>query len=341
MQSTQVTTIEFTPIKENDEDYEKIEAAIRDLLRREIYFPIIKELGVDKSAIINSKDGLLEAIRTGRIQFYRGSFSGRFNASISKDLKAMGSQWERKTGTFKLPQSSLPLEVRNAISASLTNFQRKLDALDKKLSQILPEEIADKLKVSDLFDKTIWKVDKELNGSLSKKASALSIPPQLTDESREKIAEEWQNNLKLEIKDWTQKEIAKLRKDVQASVFAGNRRDAAVKIVKDSHDTSINKAKFLARQETRLLLSKFKQVRYEESGVRSYIWKTVNRPVQAKGGVYVKGMVRHDHAVLDGTTQRWNNPPITNRDTGARNNPGEDYNCRCYAIPVVSFKKGT
>ncbi len=338
MQSTQIKAVELKPLKDNDKDFEAIEKQIREIWRQEIYLPLIRELKVPAKILKNAKDDytdLLDAIRSGRLQFYRGQFSGRFNASISKDLKALGAKWDRKTGTFKLPQSSLTIEVRNAISASESHFRAKIADIDKKLAQILPEDVAEKLNVSNVFDQTLWKVEKNFQGSIHN----LTIAPQLTKHQSKRLADEWQNNLKLPIKDWTQKEVEKLRKDVQVSIFAGNRHEAAIKIIQRSHQTSIAKAKFLARQETRLLLTKFKQTRYEDAGVNEYRWGISNHTIQPKGAPYVKGEVRHDHGVLDGKIFRWDNPPVTNQKTGARNNPGQDYNCRCFAIPIVKFKQ--
>jgi SPP1 gp7 family putative phage head morphogenesis protein len=337
--SSQIKVVELKPLRDNDKDYEEIERRIRALFKQEIFLPLLRLLGVTGSVLQNAilKNALLDAIRTGRIQFYRGVFSGKLNASITRDLKALGATWERKTGTFKLPSSSLTAEVRHAISASESSFRQKLSSIDQKLAQILPEEIADKLHVGNHIDQTIWKVEKEFSGSLRN----ITLTPTLSKEARARLAEEWQNNLRLDIKTWTQKEVVNLRKAMQASVFAGNRNDTAVKLIMKSHDVSVNKAKFLARQETRLLLTKYKQTRYEDAGVNEYRWGIANRPIQSsRSAPYIKGQVRHDHGMLAGKTFRWDHPPITNTLTGARNNPGQDYNCRCYAIPIVKFKTG-
>jgi SPP1 gp7 family putative phage head morphogenesis protein len=337
MQSQQVKTEELRPLRDNDKDYEAIEKVIRALFKREIYLPLIREFGGNGKVFHNAMTGLLEAIRTGRIQFYRGAFSGKLNAQITKDLRDIGAKWDRKTATYKLPFVSLPVDVRNAISASAVNFNAKIAGIDRKLSQILPEEIAAKLNLANHFDATLWKTEKDFNGSLRN----ITVAPQLSPEARKRIADEWQNNLRLHVADWTQKEVVKLRKGMQQSVFAGNRREAAIKQITESYGVSANKAKFLARQETRLLLTKYKQVRYEEAGVHWYRWGIVNQPIQAKGAPYVKGQVRHDHGVLAGKVFRWDDPPITDTQTGARNNPGQDYNCRCYARPIVKVKTGS
>ena len=44
--------------------------------------------------------------------------------------------------------------------------------------------------------------------------------------------------------------------------------------------------------------------------------------------------VREMHKALAGKVFSWDDPPITN-EKGDRNNPGQDYGCRCYARPIV------
>lgn len=337
MQATQVKEVELRPLRDNDKDYEAIEKKIRALWRSKIYLPLIRAIGEKSTVIKNTApQGLLDAIKSGRIQFFRGEFKGRFSAAISKDLRALGAQWDRSTRTYKLPQSALSIEVRNAISASESRFQQKVDDIDHKLAQILPEEIAGQLNISKNFDATLWKVDRDFRGSLRN----ITIPPGLSREERKKIADEWERNLELPIKDWTQKEVVKLRKDIRESVYAGNRNESLVKIIQKSHQSSIKKAQFLARQETRLLLTKYKQTRYESAGVNEYRWGISNNPIAPSAtSPWIKGQVRHDHGMLAGKKFRWDTPPITNTLTGARNNPGQDFNCRCYAIPIVKFKE--
>lgn len=45
------------------------------------------------------------------------------------------------------------------------------------------------------------------------------------------------------------------------------------------------------------------------------------------------------HQELDGTEQSWDDPPVTNED-GDRNHPGEDYQCRCVAYPILDELDG-
>jgi uncharacterized protein with gpF-like domain len=43
--------------------------------------------------------------------------------------------------------------------------------------------------------------------------------------------------------------------------------------------------------------------------------------------------VRESHAEVDGEVFNWNNPPTLS--DGETTHPGEIYNCRCYAEPVL------
>ena len=100
------------------------------------------------------------------------------------------------------------------------------------------------------------------------------------------------------------------------------------KKIKASYGVSQSKATFLARQESNLLLAKFRESRYNEIGCDEYIWQTVVGSPSSP--------VREGHARLNGTRQRFSNPPVVNKK-GDRKNPSEDYGCRCRPKPVIRF----
>lgn len=325
-------SIELKPIKESPEYFEAIQAAIIALLKSEIYKPLLKELGLHTISIKNSMDELVDAIVRGQIRFHRGQFTGSFNAALSRELRRLGAKWDRRQGSFAIPQSQLSIEVKNAITLSEYKFVQAAKRMDSKLASLLPDEIAGKLKVEKMFDRTIYKVEKEF----AKSVKGITVAPQLTDHTRARIAKEYTENLQLYVKDFAQKEIEELRARVQEKTFAGERYENLVKEIEKSYGVSYNKAKFLARQETSLMMTKYKQARYESAGVNQYKWACVKMPHQQKGSKYIKGEVRYHHAELEGKIFSWNNPPIVN-DKGERKNPGQDYNCRCFAIPIVKF----
>ncbi len=317
--------ITIQPIKETLGDYEAIERAIKLLFRKELYLPLLRELGEKGITIRNQLPGLLEAIRTGKITYSRGTFSGKLNSTISKQLRDLGATYDRREAVYRLPASRLPQEVKHAISSSAFRFQDTIQKIDKKLKDISPEELAGKVDLSSHFDQALWKVDSQFQKSVK----GLTVPAQLTPHTRKRIAAEWSENLKLYIKDFTEKEILELRKKMQKTVFAGDRYGSAIATIQKSYGVSANKAKFLARQETSLLMTKFKQTRYEDAGVKEYKWGCVsgskNHPV------------RPWHRALQGKIFRWDNPPVTTKpgEPQRRNNPGQDYNCRCFARPII------
>jgi SPP1 gp7 family putative phage head morphogenesis protein len=323
--------IELKPIRESTEEYDEIEKKIKLLFKKEIYLPILKEFYVSPNVLKNSKEDLIQALQSGRLTYSRGKFSGKLNATLSKELRDMGAVWDRKAKCFSLNLSEMDYDLRDAISASESKFLEKIRSIDKKLAAVLPEQLASKLKIENLFDRTLWKVEKQFQQNVKN----ITIAPKLTETQSARIAAEWQNNMDLWIRNFTEEQIVKLRKDMQKSVLAGNRYESAVKMIQDSYGVTARKAKFLARQETALLMTKFTETRYQDSGIHEYKWRCVKgTPLHP---------VRPMHQELNdrsnkGEIFRFDQPPVDSPD-GSRHNPGQNYNCRCMAIPVIRFKK--
>lgn len=328
-------TVELQPIKETTEDYERMEARIKAAFKKLLYLPLFKELLMPANRLENAPiDSLHKALQTGRITARGGIFSGRFDAASSKALRDLGAVWDKKLSVFRLPIADQPMELRESISVAQVRFNERLRRIDKKLQKISPAEIAGNIKTSDLFISTLEKTDRKLVKSLKDYLDKTIVvkPLELGSKEREKIAEEWQNNMDLWINNFAEEEIGRLRKDIALSVVSGDRHEAIAKSLQRSYGVTANKAKFLARQETSLMMAKIKETRYTSVGVNEYKWRTVagskNHPV------------RPSHKILEGKVFRWDTPPITTAPDQPvrRNNPGQDYNCRCMAVPIVRFK---
>lgn len=69
------------------------------------------------------------------------------------------------------------------------------------------------------------------------------------------------------------------------------------------------------------------RLRQQDAGIDRYKWSTAHDE-----------RVRPGHRALDGTVQKWSEPPIDNPATGARHHPGQAVRCRCTAIPVLDFE---
>lgn len=322
--------LELPPVKESIRDLEEIEKRIRTEFKRLMYAPLLRELGVGPK-LSNSDDPLADAILHGTVRHEDGAFRGKFTAQVVKQLRAIGAVWDGKEGIFRLPTSKLPRTVREVVALSESKFRAQLKRLDRLFQQILPEKIAESVRVADLFDMVIYKADH----GVAKSLRAVTVAPRLTDKQRRKIAAEWQENMDLWIQDFAAEEISELRAKVKKAVFAGRRRDYLVKTIQRSYGVTARKARFLAKQETGLLLAKLKETRYTSAGLPEYKWGCV-----AGSALHP---VRPSHKRLEGKIFRWDDPPITtepNQPT-RRNNPGCDYGCRCFAIPVVRFKRSS
>jgi hypothetical protein len=105
--------------------------------------------------------------------------------------------------------------------------------------------------------------------------------------------------------------------------------------IQDVFGASKAKGNLIARDQTLKLNSQIIQERQQSAGITGYIW-TTSHDERVRGnptGLYPKS--QSNHYVLDGTAQHWALAPVTNQKTGARNHPGQDFQCRCIAIPDV------
>mgnify|MGYP001228379544 CR=1 FL=1 len=105
---------------------------------------------------------------------------------------------------------------------------------------------------------------------------------------------------------------------------AGTRVEEIAKAIRESTDATKSRAALIARDQVLKLNANVTQARHEAAGITEYVWRTARDE-----------RVREDHRVLDGTRQRYDAPPIVDRRRGERANPGEHYQCRCVAEPII------
>ena len=155
-------------------------------------------------------------------------------------------------------------------------------------------------------------------------AKDIGIGLKPTEEIDETLRTTLVNNLDLEIKGWAAQEIADLRLRVQKNAMEGYRPDKLAREIAAERGISLRKANFIAAQETSLFVSKWREQRAKDVGCTRYKWSTSHDE-----------RVRPDHRALNGKIFSFDDPPITDRATQAHNNPGEDFRCRCVAIPIL------
>lgn len=270
----------------------------------------------------NASDrAVLAALRSGKVQYTSGTFSGDFNASISKELKRMGAKWNKTTKTFSLPPNKLPESVA-ALAQEYNDTAKKVHKeLEKRLAEVQKQlETMGDIDLVDA-DETVDRVQKGFEKSAG---SALGTEADLSEAGRKKLSEEYTENLSPYIKKFAGETISELRQMVADNAQQGYRFDKLVTRIQGRYEVSQTKAKFLAKQETSILVSKHRQVRFEEVGVTRYIWRTSH-----------DSRVRDRHKELDGREFLYSQPPVTDPATGTRNNPGQDFGCRCVDFPLL------
>lgn len=321
--------IELKPILIPTREWEEIEKRILAYLRKLIYQPLLKDLGLTSKILKNSLEDLKSALERGVITFSQGKFRGSFNSKISRELKALGATWDRGSRSWKILQKDLPSEVKISISINEARFQEKLSALDMKIAKIVPEA-EHQLSIDKFFDQSLFKVNKSFEDAVKK----ITVAPQLSDESVEFMRTEWRENISKSIKGITEEVLPKLREEIQKNVYAGNRYEALIDTLEDSYSLSASRAKYVARNETNLMMAKFKETRLAEVGVYQYKWVCVHGTPDHQ--------VRPIHRELNDRSKKgeifdFRSPPIAEAN-GLRYNPHERNNCRCTSQPVFSFK---
>jgi SPP1 gp7 family putative phage head morphogenesis protein len=82
-------------------------------------------------------------------------------------------------------------------------------------------------------------------------------------------------------------------------------------------DVSLSRADLIARDQTLKLNGQINEIRQRNAGIDRYEWSTSRDE-----------RVREEHEALEGRVFSWSDPPEPGH-------PGEDFQCRCVAIPVL------
>lgn len=117
----------------------------------------------------------------------------------------------------------------------------------------------------------------------------------------------------------------------------GARVETIRRELQERFDVTKSRADLIARDQVLKLNAQITKTRQESAGISEYVW-TTSGDERVRGnpdGKYPDS--DRDHWRLDGKRFRWDSPPVINEKTGERAHPGEDFQCRCVAMPVLSF----
>jgi SPP1 gp7 family putative phage head morphogenesis protein len=103
----------------------------------------------------------------------------------------------------------------------------------------------------------------------------------------------------------------------------GMRPEAIETRIKNEGDITESRARLIARTEVARSNSILVQARAESLGSKAYIWQTAE-----------DARVRESHMEMNGKVCYWDNPPMLS--DGTQTHPGQIFNCRCIALPLLS-----
>jgi len=117
----------------------------------------------------------------------------------------------------------------------------------------------------------------------------------------------------IQLEERARKEIAAI---VEAPIQQGVRVEEIRAQIQERMGVVRSRAELIARDQTLKLYGQIQEERQTDAGIEEYVWSTSEDE-----------RVRHRHSDLEGTTQRWDSPPIVDLKSGRREHPGGDFQC--------------
>lgn len=109
-----------------------------------------------------------------------------------------------------------------------------------------------------------------------------------------------------------------VEKEVARAVSSGATPKQLAGVIADRFKVADDRAMLIARDQIGKYYGAVAEARQVAMGVTHYVWRTSNDE-----------RVREEHAAREGQTFAWDNPP-------EGGHPSEDFQCRCYAEPVLT-----
>ncbi len=311
--------IKLKPVRDKAEFHRTVYREIKALLERILFVPVMAI--AENSILDNSLGELLTALRKGEIGYADGYFTGKFNAHIGFELRQIGASWDKGKKAYFLQESKVPSEIKIAIARGRADTQDKIDRIKQRLDSLQKDGAVPSIDFERQVAGITLDLDQQVRAVVPKD---IGLPMTQTAEMKEALRAGYTESVNLYIQKMARESAQRLREKIVERVEQGGRAADLVPLILSQKGVSDRHAMFIAKQETSILVSTYRDARYREAGIGEYVWSTSH-----------DSRVRHSHKVLDGRKFKFSEPPVTDPATGARNNPGYDYGCRCVAIPLL------
>lgn len=302
------------PINLRKKEIKKIYDSIKLFLKESLYNNITEIYKEHyKKSVYNTKQSILQLFKNEKLIVKNNVIYGDFNSYISKELRDLGLTYDKNKKGFI---GIIPNDILKICEELKIKNKRFIYDLDDYLNTYL-QNLENNIETINIdYSPMIEDYKEQLINSFERfniKSSFLT-----TD-----INNNYINNSKLFIKNMLFEETTKMRNELRELVEQGASNKSISQYLQDNYKMTQKKSLFIARQESSLLLSEYSKQQYLNNGIKKYIWSTSNDE-----------RVRKLHRELNNTIQEFNNPPIDDTN-GKRHNPGENFNCRCVAIPIL------
>jgi SPP1 gp7 family putative phage head morphogenesis protein len=166
-----------------------------------------------------------------------------------------------------------------------------------------------------------------LQTSLQKLSGGLTLKTDiLTGELKDILTATIAENVSL-IKSISSEYLTQVESAVYRSITTGNGLQDLVPFLHKQQGVTLNRARIIARDQTRKAFSNLNFARMEKIGIQEYEW------LHSAGGQKPRKL----HQRMSGNIYRFDTPPVIDEKTGQRGKPGDLINCRCRAVPVIKF----
>lgn len=243
---------------------------------------------------------------------------------LQKAVIRMRNEYE-KTITRELK----PAQKKAAQDSSVSSMGSAFGFLNKKWAGVF-SRLANKV-VGDVIKNVCDDSQKSLNSSL-KELSGLSIKtPDLPESMIAEIQKATRVNVSL-IKSIQSQYHEKVFMSVMSEIGdASEIKGVAEKLVSKTYfigESVSDRAALIARDQTSKLTSAVNISRMKSSGIKEAIWRH-------SGG---SRNPRRLHVRYDGQVFNLDEPPIIDEKTKERGWPGDAINCRCFLVPIMTFR---
>lgn len=230
--------------------------------------------------------------------------------------------------------------IRKAAAAERENNRRQDDSGDlmqaiQKAFQSMGEELERKTssfglrkKLEDLANLTRKLSIQEWKRTVHETLGLDIMDDYYLGEFYRQALQEWiDQNVSL-IKSIPQEALSEMHSIVSQGFKTGATLTSIEKEIRNTYHVKRSSAKLLARDQIAKLNGQLTKQQQTDAGVNEYIWSTSG-----------DSRVRETHKKLDGKKFRWDDPPVVTPPGKPvrRCHPGEDYQCRCVALPVFDI----